>query len=120
DQVKGLVAAFDVHAVTMLATALYGNMCSAVCSIFSQCWLEYSGKYRIIIAISATYERLAWEENGAPDRIRTCDLCLRRAALYPAELRVHSRKARSLYMRVSNRTAHVHQRLILRNQSKVA
>ena len=26
--------------------------------------------------------------NGAPGRIRTCDLCLRRAALYPAELRV--------------------------------
>ena len=24
---------------------------------------------------------------GAPDRIRTCDLCLRRAALYPTELR---------------------------------
>jgi hypothetical protein len=28
-------------------------------------------------------------KTGAPDRIRTCDLCLRRAALYPAELRVH-------------------------------
>lgn len=28
------------------------------------------------------------ETAGAPDRIRTCDLCLRRAALYPAELRV--------------------------------
>ena len=27
--------------------------------------------------------------NGAPDRIRTCDPCLRRAVLYPAELRVH-------------------------------
>ncbi len=27
-----------------------------------------------------------WSD-GAPDRIRTCDLCLRRAALYPAELR---------------------------------
>ena len=27
-------------------------------------------------------------ENGAPDRIRTCGLCLRRATLYPAELRV--------------------------------
>ncbi len=27
------------------------------------------------------------ENNGAPDRIRTCDLCLGRAALYPAELR---------------------------------
>ena len=26
--------------------------------------------------------------NGAPDRIRTCDLRLRRATLYPAELRV--------------------------------
>src|SRR5580700_5093547 len=30
-----------------------------------------------------------WQEAGAPDRIRTCDLCLRRAALYPAELRMH-------------------------------
>jgi hypothetical protein len=29
-------------------------------------------------------------ETGAPDRIRTCDLCLRRAALYPAELRVRA------------------------------
>ncbi len=27
------------------------------------------------------------EVNGAPERIRTSDLCLRRAALYPAELR---------------------------------
>ncbi len=27
--------------------------------------------------------------NGAPDRSRTSDLCLRRAALYPAELRAH-------------------------------
>src|SRR3569832_1458934 len=29
---------------------------------------------------------------GAPDRIRTCGLCLRRAALYPAELRVPGRQ----------------------------
>ena len=29
-------------------------------------------------------------KTGAPDRIRTCGLCLRRAALYPAELRVHN------------------------------
>src|SRR5579862_659636 len=28
------------------------------------------------------------ERAGAPDTIRTCDLCLRRATLYPAELRV--------------------------------
>jgi hypothetical protein len=28
------------------------------------------------------------EKSGAPDTIRTCDLCLRRATLYPAELRV--------------------------------
>src|SRR5437016_10794014 len=26
---------------------------------------------------------------GAPDTIRTCDLCLRMATLYPAELRAH-------------------------------
>jgi hypothetical protein len=26
-------------------------------------------------------------KSGAPDKIRTSDLCLRRAALYPAELR---------------------------------
>jgi hypothetical protein len=29
--------------------------------------------------------------SSTPDRIRTCDLCLRRAALYPAELRAHPR-----------------------------
>jgi hypothetical protein len=29
-------------------------------------------------------------KDGAPDRIRTYDLCLRRAALYPAELRVQA------------------------------
>jgi len=31
--------------------------------------------------------RFCWK-NGGPERIRTFDLCLRRAALYPAELRV--------------------------------
>jgi hypothetical protein len=30
-------------------------------------------------------------ETGAPDRIRTCDPCLRRAVLYPAELRARGR-----------------------------
>ena len=30
--------------------------------------------------------------SGAPERIRTSDLCLRRAALYPAELRVRRRE----------------------------
>ncbi len=29
---------------------------------------------------------------GAPDRIRTCDPCLRRAVLYPAELRARGRR----------------------------
>ena len=33
---------------------------------------------------------------GAPDRIRTCDLCLRRAALYPAELRVRMTLPRTM------------------------
>ena len=43
------------------------------------------------------------EKYGAPDRIRTCDLCLRRAALYPAELRVLKRGAET------NRTAPINQ-----------
>ena len=30
------------------------------------------------------------EKAGAPERIRTSGLCLRRAALYPAELRVRA------------------------------
>ena len=30
---------------------------------------------------------------GAPERIRTSDLCLRRAALYPAELRARRRRS---------------------------
>src|SRR5205085_5820654 len=34
-------------------------------------------------------------KHGAPDRIRTCGLCLRRAALYPAELRVRAEEALS-------------------------
>ena len=33
---------------------------------------------------------------GGPDRIRTCDLCLRRAALYPAELRVPQGRGRTI------------------------
>src|ERR1700733_6609669 len=33
--------------------------------------------------------RPSLQQIGAPDTIRTCDLCLRRATLYPAELRVH-------------------------------
>jgi hypothetical protein len=35
--------------------------------------------------------RNLWGEGGAPDTIRTCDLHLRRATLYPAELRVRER-----------------------------
>ena len=37
--------------------------------------------------MSATAWPSASRLPGAPDRIRTCDLCLRRATLYPAELR---------------------------------
>jgi hypothetical protein len=33
-------------------------------------------------------------ESGAPEGIRTSDLCLRRATLYPAELRAHRRPGR--------------------------
>ena len=35
--------------------------------------------------------RAEFVRDGGPDTIRTYDLCLRRATLYPAELRVHTR-----------------------------
>ena len=39
----------------------------------------------------STFEKAAnyLEKIGAPNKIRTCGLCLRRAALYPAELWMH-------------------------------
>ena len=44
----------------------------------------------IIIQISWILSDPQWRKNnGDPDRIRTCDLLLRRQALYPAELRDH-------------------------------
>src|SRR5690554_5790325 len=42
--------------------------------------------------------------HGAPERIRTSDLCLRRAALYPAELRAHSKPRVARQFRVRNLT----------------
>lgn len=46
-------------------------------------------KRRVRMAtLQLPFKALGIFEIGAPDRIRTCDLCLRRAALYPAELRV--------------------------------
>src|ERR1700688_4800126 len=48
--------------------------------------MRYLGAFRIC---GVTPKRI--EKTGGPDTIRTCDLCLRRAALYPAELRVQSR-----------------------------
>ena len=38
------------------------------------------------------YMKTGSGKRGAPNRIRTCDLCLRRAALYPAELRALKRE----------------------------
>jgi hypothetical protein len=39
---------------------------------------------------------ISFDLNGAPEGIRTPGLCLRRAALYPAELRVQSARAPSV------------------------
>ena len=43
-------------------------------------------------------------ESGAPERIRTSDLCLRRATLYPAELRAHRRRGRIVHTSLSSQT----------------
>jgi hypothetical protein len=50
---------------------------------WTRMWAERGAK-----ALKLLYGLSLSMGNGAPDRIRTCDLCLRRAALYPAELRV--------------------------------
>ena len=47
--------------------------------------LKIRFRYRYLV----TEPRFLNWEVGALERIRTSDLCLRRAALYPAELRVH-------------------------------
>src|SRR5215469_3766073 len=44
------------------------------------CYLECRSKFYVTCYL--------YEKTGGPDTIRTYDLCLRRAALYPAELRV--------------------------------
>ena len=51
--------------------------------------LELIEKFTVIIVqISWILPEPQWSENdGDPDRIRTCDLLLRRQALYPTELR---------------------------------
>jgi hypothetical protein len=45
-------------------------------------WSPHSAQKWRVLACPVLYR------TGAPDTIRTCDLCLRRATLYPAELRV--------------------------------
>src|SRR5215471_15870213 len=47
----------------------------------------YADISRTAGAGAASLPALIADDTGAPDKIRTCDLCLRRAALYPAELR---------------------------------
>ena len=52
---------------------------------------------RTLVAASCPKRRILARpvlyRSGAPDKIRTCDLCLRRAALYPAELRARDLSA---------------------------
>ncbi len=52
--------------------------------ILRKYYLKKEGSLRLVIC----FDKFA--RYGAPERIRTSDLCLRRAALYPAELRVQS------------------------------
>jgi hypothetical protein len=60
----------------MVVKKEYGNTLLHICYIFQK------------MNFQKREDRLQPFKNGAPDRIRTYDLCLRRATLYPAELRV--------------------------------
>ena len=45
----------------------------------------------LLVLIKVGEQKGVWLENGPPSAIRTRDLRLRRATLYPAELRVEQR-----------------------------
>ena len=46
-----------------------------------------TGTVQLSLFLGSSSLKMAGLFNGAPERIRTSDLCLRRATLYPAELR---------------------------------
>jgi hypothetical protein len=49
---------------------------------------EEAAAARSLASLAFARRAIDLDKFGAPDTIRTCDLCLRRATLYPAELRV--------------------------------
>ena len=53
-------------------------------------WQESQGKEKPTHLQHPESRFLNLNNLGTPDRIRTCDLLLRRQALYPAELRAHN------------------------------
>src|SRR5271163_4286565 len=62
---------------------------TAKCNQFTQTnWNYVAHQNAWNIKRNQTISNLEGVLIGAPDRIRTCGLCLRRATLYPAELRV--------------------------------
>ena len=65
------------------ATGLYG-----VCTESETHWRCKQLRKRASTLSAVIKSLILRGKFGAPDRIRTCGLCLRRAALYPAELRV--------------------------------
>jgi hypothetical protein len=68
----------------------------SACWLLVNCWSEKvkkSGKASAQFGTGAKFRMRKLfrfkRKNGTPDKIRTCDLLLRRQALYPAELRAH-------------------------------
>jgi hypothetical protein len=67
----------NIAASTPFITRGIAGTSSVKAAMKGEAWFRLKGKLRGSLS-----------EAGAPDTIRTCGLCLRRAALYPAELRV--------------------------------
>ena len=63
-------------------------LCMGLFSIFLVGSQSDAGVAARILLEAAHVSEASCSVTGAPDTIRTCDLCLRRATLYPAELRV--------------------------------
>ena len=62
-----------VREATLISLNSFSNFVDFFDSLPSEVWVGYG----------------EGTKDGTPERIRTSDLCLRRALLYPAELRVH-------------------------------
>ena len=76
----------DAQKRTLRVFVLNDSQTHAEYCIVSNCDGSHGKLCQVELAQTPQLQTGTASKNGAPSTIRTCDLCLRRAALYPAEL----------------------------------